>query len=395
MFKNPFAVALLALGLAPTLVAPSAARAQSKPALITLHRFDGTHGVNPTIPLTLGTDGNFYGVTASGGLTYKGTVFKMTPDGTFTTLWRFNGTNGADPSGPLVQGEDGAFYGTTALGGHDASGTAFRITPQGRLTTLHSFGSDNDYYPQSLAAAPDGTFYGVTAADMQNDSGDPINYSTVFHMTAAGAVTTLHTFEGVDGADPLGVLVFGPDGALYDTTQRGGSKNEGTVFRVTTDGQFSSLHSFTGKDGEFPSAGLSVGTDGKLYGTTLGGDINGQGVIYRIATAGKFSVLHKFSNDGHGSSLYTALTRGADGDFYGTTGYGGTTTASAPDGAGTVFEMTPAGQVTTLYKFHTALDGLFPGGVTFGADGALYGVTAGGGPPNDGTLYTLILPQTN
>lgn len=109
------------------------------------------------------------------------------------------------------------------------------------------------------------------------------------------------------------------------------------------------------------------------------------------------TTLHRLSNtDGHGTGPTAALTLGPDGNFYGTTEYGGAgETGYLYSGNGTVFVMTPAGQVTTLYKFPTAFDGANPyAGVAFGPDGALYGSTSGGGAKSGGTIFKLtLLPQ--
>src|SRR5580658_301092 len=67
---------------------------------------------------------------------------------TVTTLVNFDGANGADPClGALVQGTDGNFYGTTSAGGAHGHGTVFRMTPAGALTTLHSFRSTDGSHP--------------------------------------------------------------------------------------------------------------------------------------------------------------------------------------------------------------------------------------------------------
>src|SRR5512142_1615338 len=58
---------------------------------------------------------------------------------TLTTLYTLNGTDGAFPESALVQGFDGNFYGATAHGGPTDSGTLFRITPAGTYTVLHYF----------------------------------------------------------------------------------------------------------------------------------------------------------------------------------------------------------------------------------------------------------------
>jgi uncharacterized repeat protein (TIGR03803 family) len=83
-----------------------------------------TDGFGPNSPLILNTDGNFYGTTSSGGADNYGTVFSITPTGTFTLLHSFTNTgDGAQPTGNLVHDAAGAIYGGTAYG------TAFKIVP--------------------------------------------------------------------------------------------------------------------------------------------------------------------------------------------------------------------------------------------------------------------------
>src|SRR5207237_123251 len=112
-------------------------------SLTTLHSFSGfpADGAVPFAALVQGSDGNFYGTTALGGAHFKGTVFKINATGNLTTLHSFSGSpsEGANPIAALVQGSDGNFYGTTASGGEHFQGTVFRITPAGAVTVLHSF----------------------------------------------------------------------------------------------------------------------------------------------------------------------------------------------------------------------------------------------------------------
>src|SRR5207247_3628624 len=111
----------------------------------TLVSFNGRNGAPARSRLVPAADGYFYGTTASGGIgfdgsrswTGSGTVFKVTPGGTFTNLVLFNGTNGAGSLAALVQGADGNFYGTTYDGGAYRNqwgytlGTIFRLTVSG------------------------------------------------------------------------------------------------------------------------------------------------------------------------------------------------------------------------------------------------------------------------
>ena len=84
-----------------------------------------------------------------------------------------------------------------------------------------------------------------------NDTG------TVFQITAAGTLTTLHGFTGgADGGYPLGGVIQGSDGNFYGTTSQGGANRTGTVFQITTAGTLTTLFSFTGgSDGAIPRAG--------------------------------------------------------------------------------------------------------------------------------------------
>ena len=195
-----------------------------------------TDGTASQTGLTLGRDGNFYGVTTGGGAFGHGTVFKITPSGTFTSLHSFDGADdGLSPTGKLVQANDGNFYGTTYLGGAESTGTIFKITPSGTFTLLFTFCSNQDCSGGAepiagMIQAGDGNFYGATAAG-------GYGHGVVFRMTPSGAVTGLYAFcpkgNCPDGADPLGALVQANTGNFYGVTEGGGSQEDGTVFSLT------------------------------------------------------------------------------------------------------------------------------------------------------------------
>src|SRR5690242_12466009 len=123
-----------------------AAISSSAQTFTTLLSFDGTNGAFPSSTMVQGFDGNLYGTTQDGGVNQyspSGTVFKITPDGTLTTLYTFCSQPGCPdgkfPDAGLALGIDGNFYGTTLEGGYPGYGTIFKITPAGTLTTLHTF----------------------------------------------------------------------------------------------------------------------------------------------------------------------------------------------------------------------------------------------------------------
>jgi len=296
---------------------------------------------------------------------------------TFTTLVSFIESEGQSPVGSLVQGFDGNLYGLTVFGGQHTAGTVFRITPSGTLTRLYSFCSktnctDGRSPEGGLVLAPNGNFYGITAIGGADGSG------TVFKITPSGMLTTLYNFcsktNCADGANPDG-LVRGTDGNLYGTTQVGGANNSsicqnvgcGTVFKITLSGTLTTLHSFCSQtscaDGAIPYAGVVQATNGNFYGTTRQGGGNkicdagaGCGTVFKITGAGTLTTLYSFcsqTNCDDGAFSTAGLVQATNGNLYGTTFLGGSNVCIqlyAP-GCGTAFEITLTGALSTLYRF--------------------------------------------
>jgi|HubBroStandDraft_1064217.scaffolds.fasta_scaffold05293_5 uncharacterized repeat protein (TIGR03803 family) len=376
-------VLVVLLGAAATVASP----AQTFKTLVV---FDGANGATPVdTPLAQGRDGDLYGTTLGGGANGSGTVFKITPRATLTTLYSFcsqtNCADGSLPYGGLVLGKDGNFYGTTSQGGASGiSGTVFKITPSGTLTTLHSFdGTDGAFAGAPMILATDGNFYGIT------ENGGAINAGTVFKITPTGALTTLHSFISGEGSDATGPLVQASDGSFYGTTESGGANGYGTIFKITPGGTFTTFHSFNSTDGSAPACGLVQASDGNLYGTTYEGGSNnscpnGCGTVFKINLDGALTTLHNFDST-DGANPIAGLIQATDGNFYGTT-YGGGTDG----GWGTVFEIAADGTVTTLHSFEGS-DGAQPyAPVTQATSGNLYGTSTNGTVTGvDGTAFGI------
>jgi uncharacterized repeat protein (TIGR03803 family) len=313
------------------------------------------------------------------------------PAQTFKSLVNFDGTDGSGPYFmSLVQGADGSLYGVTFYGGANNLGTVFKVTPAGTLTTLHSFAgypTDGAHPGAGLVLSTDGDFYGTTEGGGANNDG------TVFRITPSGTLTTQHSFDSTDGELPDATLVQATNGNLYGTTYQGGTSTAcvygcGTVFSVAPGGRLTTLHSFAGypTDGATPYGALIQATDGNLYGTTLhggtGAGTDGPGTLFEITLGGTLTTLHSFDvTDGTGPS--GGLVQSTSGNFYGTTNGGGA------NDDGTVFKATPEGTVTTLYSFD-GTDGDSPeAGLVLGTDGSFYGPTSGGGANGYGTVFKI------
>ena len=206
----------------------------------------------------------------------------------------------------------------------------------------------------------------------------------------AQTFNTLVSFNGADGANPVyGSLVQGFDGNFYGTTASGGTHGDGTVFRITPNGMLTTLHSFDGTDGinTFGDPVIQA-TNGKFYGTTEAGGAHGYGTVYEMTPAGALTTVYSFcaKNNCADGSYPRGLVQATIGSFYGATCCGGA------HGNGTVFKIDGAGKLTTLYSFcaqTNCADGADPFIPVQATDGNFYGTTYGGGTNGDGTVFKM------
>jgi hypothetical protein len=141
---------------------------------------------------------------------------------------------------------------------------------------------------------------------------------------------------------------------------------------------FNVIHNFTGQsDGRNPEAGLTLDGAGNLYGTSLGTAFGGGGTVYRLRRAGSgwvLEVLHTFTNPPDGSNPAGRVTFGAYGALYGVTKNGGTSfncvLQGGGGGCGTVFKLSPPPRVcrSTLCPWTENVLHVFP--APGGSDGA-------------------------
>jgi len=343
-----------------------------------LHNFIGTDGCMPLTTLSNPVKGELYGTTSAGGSGNGGTVFKINSAGKLITLHEFcqqsNCADGSNPNAPLVEGTDGNFYGTTLNGGALNLGSVFKLTPTGTFTLLYSFCSQfncsdgmNPY--AGLVQAADGYFYGMTSNGAAN-----FDFGTVFRISAQGHLTTIHSFNGDDGFAPTGTLVVASDHNLYGTTQFGGTSRIGNIIRITTAGKVTQLYSFCSQqdctDGSIALAGMVQDTDGNFYGqTAAGGPLPTTcpagytcGVVYRLL-AGLPAFVKPWSMTGKVGALVTILGTNLKGatavKFNGVAATfkvqgNSEITATVPAGAktGYITVATPSGALSSNTPFH-------------------------------------------
>ncbi|HEX3653777.1 MAG TPA: choice-of-anchor tandem repeat GloVer-containing protein [Rhizomicrobium sp.] len=198
----------------------------------------GNDGGNPTSRLITDSAGNFYGTTEYGGDADAGVIFRLSPNGKYRVLYSFtDGADGGEPTGNLIKDRAGNLYGTASGGGISNQncsrcGTVFKLTPEGTFSVVYSFTGGNDgAFPRGgLVRTRSGKLFGVTEGGGGTQTCVPLGCGTVFRIAADGTETVLHSFTVDDGVNPVTALI--DDGRyLYGTAQAGGAGN-GTVFIV-------------------------------------------------------------------------------------------------------------------------------------------------------------------
>lgn len=280
-----------------------------------------------------------------------------------------------------------------------------------QFTTLAFKGANggNPVY-SVLVQGPDGALYGTGRFGGGNQCSAQ-GCGSVFKITTAGKLTTVYNFcakpDCPEGWGPWGGLVLAKDGNFYGTTTNGGRCGQkgmtcGTIFKLTPKGHLTVLYSFCSlsdcADGAGPVGALIQGPDGNFYGTTSAGGIqsdycmNGCGTIFRMTPSGQLTTMYILTLP-DSAVPYGGLVLGSDGNFYGTTTEGGDNGPGCMDtpGCGTIFRVTPAGEFTTIHYFCSTdcSDGDFPGGLVLAADGMFYGVAEGGGQGEQGTFFSI------
>ncbi|MGA2760135.1 MAG: choice-of-anchor tandem repeat GloVer-containing protein [Candidatus Cybelea sp.] len=351
-------------------------------------------GLSPRGGLTIDKAGDIFGTTESGGRSNAGTLFELARSkGRFTEriVHRFKGVDGMVPVAQPFEDANGNLFATASLGGNvDGDGAAIELRAKGRSyreTSLLFSGTDGE--------APQASFVEVgTKLYTTTSSGGKYGYGAIVALTVPGlAETDVYDFAGPpnDGETPRSSLVADSSGALYGTTEVGGSSYSGTVFKFVpspSGGSESVLWSFSFADGAIPFAGVTRDEAGNLYTTTESGGSSDYGAVVKLTPSGSGfteKVLHSFTSSGDGESPEGGLTY--KGRFlYGTTPLGGS------HGLGTIYRLsTSGGDYSLLYSFQGGTrDGEYPFDTLAVSGQTLYGTTSAGGSKNSGVVFGFL-----
>jgi len=254
--------------------------------------------------------------------------------------------------------------------------------PGGTYKTILSFGKHEGRQPGGVVLGSGGLLLGST------EGGGELDLGTVYRLDAHRRVQVLHEFRGGpdDGAGPAGAPAEGDDGAFYGVTGGGGAEGVGVAWRLGPDARWTVLHHFgvAPDNGNGSFDGLLFASDGQFYGTTVWGGKRDRGLVYRLGKDGTFTPLWHMGAKDEPYTPRATLIEGADGRLYGSSWGGG------PKAGGTIYSLEKDGSDhRVLYSFVLA-DGWIPHAALVQAtDGLLYGTTRNGGMYARGTAFRL------
>jgi len=269
---------------------------------------------------------------------------------------------GMEPTLAPLQLSDGNLYGVTwwaGQGNANAGGTVWRVTTAGKASVVHTFEPNaNGKFRRGenpvigLVQGSDHNLYGIT------ESGGTTNQGVLYKQVPSAGFQVLHNFCTGSCTDIQGPIILGRDGNFYGV-QVGGT----AIFKMTPLGAYSVVHTFD-PDTEGRAGTIILGKDGNFYGTgSIGNACTERGTVFKMTPGGSFSLLTTF---GDLSLVADTLVLGKDGNFYG-------------EVAGTIFQLTPAGAVNTIYTLQGE-DGYSVVQMQQASDGNLWVLTSDGGP---------------
>jgi uncharacterized repeat protein (TIGR03803 family) len=357
------------------------------PYMNALTGFNTSTGTGASGNIFFDSNGNLWGTAQSGGANNRGTVWEVAAGtSTITPFASFSSSTGSTPWGGVIMDSAGNLFGTTYSGGTNNYGTVFEIVNgTSTITTIATFNNTNGANPyDTLYIDSSGNLYGTTYAGGANSLG------TVFKIASgSNTITTIASFNGTNGSNPMGGVVMDSSGDLFGTTRNGGSSSDGTVFEIASGtSTISTLVTFNGTNGSNPEAGLTIDSTGNLYGSTYYYS-SGAGV-FKIAAG--TSTLTTIALPQYTHMQIGGLMLDGSGNLFGTSYEGGVYSNGNGYTEGAVFEI-PSGSSTsvTLASFLQNTSGMFPlTNVVMDSSGNLFTTSSYSGTgSNSGELVEL------
>lgn len=350
-------------------------------------------GRYPNEGMTLAPNGKLYGLTSLGGANGVGVLYEFDPQtNTLTRKYSFNTTDGKNPYGRLTLANDGLFYGMTAYGGASNYGVIFKYDYQNdSLNVLKEFNSTNGANPKGeLLQLSNGLFYGITY------SGGASNYGVLFTYDIQND-TIIKKFDfdpNTNGRNPYGSLIE-YNGNLYGATYFGGSSNSGVLFKYNplTDSSLIVVNFSDTALGKNPIGSPMLSSNNKIYGHTYSGGKYSNGAIYEFDPNTEI-VTKKVDLK---SSLTGARPRGGFIEDSITNSLIATVYSGGGGGYGTIIKYSLSNEiVSSTLSLNIGQNGSsFPSNLIKASNGLMYGVATQGGRYNLGVLFEFNPTNSN
>ncbi len=336
-----------------------------------IHNFDYVNGFGPNARVTISKDGSLYGTTYGSPNRYGcgisscpyGTIYKLDTNGTFKVLHFFDGTLGKSPNAQFVLANDGNLYANSDQTKSDKY-YALKIDSNDNVSAVLDYNSIglsiHDPYVglASLSVDSNGNLIGQ-GFDALN------NKEYLFNIESTGTTKQLFSFDTTDVSKRVGIVAFENGGNYYSVNAFNGKNNTGAIWKIDSTGVTSAFYEFASPGNNHPGGKVIIANDGSLYGLNQSVSNKDGGSIFKIATNGTYSEPFVFDSAQKGFNP-DSLIMDKDGSFYGTTQNGG------EFNEGIVFKLSPNGQETILYTFKET--DYFHSGLSLGSDGNLYGL---------------------
>lgn len=280
-----------------------------------------------------------------------------------------------------------------------AATTLNQPTNLGTYSILHNFtGGTEGGMPVGNIVQVGNYFYGTNTGFPLGD-----NISHIFRFTATGNLINVYTFPSnqSQGNYPRDIML-GKDGNLYGNNMYGGGAlNGGTIFKFSPASRtLRVLYSFNSDPEQRYPAPINQALNGNFYGTTNDSGEGIKGTIFRLTPQGQLTTLHYFQAGPDGANPNAGLIQASNGYLYGTTGSGGNNSVCgdpyyANQGCGTIYRIRPNGSGKQVLHYFKNTDGSSPRASLIQAtNGYLYGTTYSGGAYGLGTVFRISLNGT-